>query len=71
MLGGFIRVNTWRNFNCRFGIWESNISFDRLKLLIVFIVFEIEVIVIVMVLSFLMLIILMMVTILELFILYL
>lgn len=71
MMGGFVRVNTWGNFNCGFGIWESNISFDRLKLMIVFIIFEMEVFVIVMVLSYIIVFILVMVTVLELIILYL
>jgi len=71
MIGGFIRVRTWGNFNCRFGIWESNISFDGLKLLIVFIIFEIEVVVIVIMLSYMIILVLMVVTIFELIILYL
>lgn len=71
MIGGFIRVGTWGNFNCRFGMWESNISFDRLKLLIVFIIFEMEVVVIVIILSYVIVIVLIIVTVLELFILYL
>jgi len=51
LIGGFIKIRTWGSFNCRFGIWESNVSFDRIKLLVVFVVFEMEVLVVVMVMS--------------------
>jgi len=71
IIGGFIRVGTWGNFNCRFGMWENNISFDGLKLLIVFIIFEMEVVVIVMMLSYVILLLLIVVTVVELFMLYL
>jgi len=70
LLGGFIRIRTWGNFNCRFGMWESCVSFDGLKLLIVFIVFEIEVVVVVIMLSTVMVVALMLVTVVELMVLY-
>lgn len=71
MMGGFIRVGTWGNFNCGFGMWNGGVSFDGMKLLIVFIVFEMEVIVVVMVLSYVILLVLMLVTVVELLLLYL
>merc|ERR1712048_396931 len=70
LIGGFIKTRTWGNFNCRFGMWESNVSFDRIKLLVVFVVFEMEVLVVVMVMSGLMVTALLGVTCAELMILY-
>jgi len=70
LIGGFIKIRTWGNFNCRFGIWESNVSFDGIKLLVVFVVFEIEVLVVVMVMSGLIVTALLGVTCAELIILY-
>lgn len=70
LMGGFIKVRTWGNFNCGFGIWESNVSFDGIKLLVVFVVFEMEVLVVVMVISGVIVTLLLGVTCAELMILY-
>jgi len=70
LIGGFIKIRTWGNFNCRFGIWESNVSFDGIKLLVVFVVFEMEVLVVVIVISGLIVTALLGVTCAELIILY-
>merc|ERR1712044_123153 len=70
LMGGFIKIRTWGNFNCGFGMWESNVSFDRIKLLVVFVVFEMEVLVVVMVISGLIVTALLGVTCAELIILY-
>jgi len=70
LIGRFIKIRTWGNFNCRFGIWESNVSFDRIKLLVVFVVFEMEVLVVVMIISGLIVTVLLGVTCAELIILY-
>lgn len=51
MIGVFIKVDTYSNFNCRFGIWDSNVSFDGIKLMVVFVVFELEIIVVLMVIN--------------------
>merc|ERR1719461_288942 len=71
LIGGFIRIGTWGSFNCGFSIWESNVSFDGLKLLVIFILFEMEVIVVVIVISVVIVVLLMMITVVELVILYL
>lgn len=71
LIGGFIKVGTWRNFNCGFGMWESNVSFDRIKLLVVFVVFEMEVVVVLLVISRVGVVVLLTVTCAELVILYL
>lgn len=70
LIGGFIKIGTWGNFNCRFGMWESGISFDRIKLLVVFVVFEMEILVVVIILSGVMITVLLGVTCAELVILY-
>lgn len=51
MIGVFIKIGTYSNFNCRFGIWDSNVSFDRIKLMVVFVVFELEIIVVLIVIN--------------------
>lgn len=51
-------------------MWESSVSFDRIKLLVVFVVFEMEVIVVVMIISGVMITVLLRVTCAELVILY-
>jgi len=51
-------------------MWESNVSFDRIKLLVVFVVFEMEVLVVVIVISGLIVTALLGVTCAELIILY-
>lgn len=70
LLGRFIKIRTWGNFNCGFRIWSGSINFDGIKLLVVFIIFEIEIIVVVIMISSLMLLLLMVVTMFELLILY-
>jgi len=70
LIGGFIKIRTWGNFNCRFGMWESSVSFDRIKLLVVFVVFEMEILVVVIILSGVMITVLLGVTCAELIILY-
>jgi len=51
-------------------MWESGVSFDRIKLLVVFVVFEMEIIVVVMMLSGIIITVLLRVTCAELVILY-
>lgn len=51
IIGVFIKIGTYSNFNCRFGMWDSNVSFDRIKLMVVFVVFELEIIVVLMVIN--------------------
>jgi len=70
LIGGFIKIRTWGNFNCRFGMWESSVSFDGIKLLVVFVVFEMEILVVVMMLSGIIITVLLGVTCAELVILY-
>lgn len=69
-LGVFIKIGTARNFNCGFEIWGSTLSFDGIKLMIVFVVFELEIIVVVILLSGLRVCLLLLVTLGELMILY-
>lgn len=71
LLGGvFIKMGTYRNFNCRFIIWSSNVSFDGIKLIVLFVVFELEVIVVLFMLGRYRVLLLLMVTVVELGILY-
>jgi len=71
LLGGvFIKVRTYGNFNCGFGMWDSGVSFDRVKLMVIFVVFELEVVVVLIVLSGLSVMLLLLVTLIELGILY-
>lgn len=70
LIGGFIKLGTWGNFNCRFEVWSSMLSFDGIKLIVVFVVFEMEVIVVVMMLGGAGVLILLVVTLFELIILY-
>jgi hypothetical protein len=71
-LGGvFIKVKTYGNFNCGFRIWNSNVSFDGIKLMVIFVVFELEVVVVIIVISGLGVLLLLLVTLSELMVLYL
>lgn len=47
VLGGFIKVRTKRSFNCRFEMWRRGLSFDGVKLIVVFVIFELEIVVVV------------------------
>lgn len=71
LLGGvFIKLGTYSNFNCRFTMWESDLSFDGVKLIVVFVVFELEVVIVLFFISGLGIVVLLVITIIELGILY-
>lgn len=71
LLGGvFIKIGTYSNFNCGFIMWSSNVSFDGIKLMVLFVIFELEVVVVIMFISGLGILVLLMVTVIELGVMY-